>query len=127
VNETAASKASDIFWGMVADAFKYSNDSTSIPPDRSLKDFFVAELEDKDLSADEKKLVLKTAEMWGAFIGDPLEKQSLKYFWLEECIDGGFTYIPNIIISSTKQSPIREPFCLLHIRRHTRPRFPHRP
>ena len=42
-----------------------------------------------DLTAQEKQQVLWMAEMWGAFVGDPIQKQSLKYFWLEECIDGG--------------------------------------
>lgn len=28
------------------------------------------------------------AEMWGSFIGSPITSQSLKFFWLEECIDG---------------------------------------
>jgi len=27
--------------------------------------------------------------MWGDFVGEPIEKQSMKYFWLEECIEGG--------------------------------------
>ena len=26
--------------------------------------------------------------MWGAFVGSPVSSQSLKYFWLEECIEG---------------------------------------
>lgn len=87
-----ANAASDVFWSIVADAFKYSNENDSsfaIPPDRSLKDFFVDELEAKQLGDADKKVVLQMAELWGAFIGDPIERQSLKYFWLEECIDGG--------------------------------------
>lgn len=87
-----ANAASDVFWGMVADAFKYSNEndsSSAILPDRSLKDFFVEGLEEKGLGEADKKVVLQMAELWGAFIGDPVDRQSLKYFWLEECIDGG--------------------------------------
>jgi predicted NAD/FAD-dependent oxidoreductase len=26
--------------------------------------------------------------MWGAFVGSPIQTQSLRFFWLEECIDG---------------------------------------
>lgn len=92
LDEHRANEASDVFWGVVADAFKYSNEndsSSEIPPDRSLKDFFVEKLEEKELEEADKKIVLQMAQMWGAFIGDPLERQSLKYFWLEECIDGG--------------------------------------
>ncbi|KAK5150390.1 hypothetical protein LTR16_012680, partial [Cryomyces antarcticus] len=28
------------------------------------------------------------AEMWGAFVGTSIQRQSLKFFWLEECIEG---------------------------------------
>ncbi|MCJ1402281.1 hypothetical protein MMC11_005501 [Xylographa trunciseda] len=96
MDEKKAERLSELVWGIIADAFKYSNDSSSIPPDRSLRDFFVEELEEKDLSQEDKKIVLQIAQMWGAFIGDPIERQSLKYFWLEECIDG-----ENLFVAST--------------------------
>ena len=89
MDEKKAERLSGLVWSIIADAFKYSNDSSLIPPDRSLRDFFVEKLEEKDLSQEDTKIVLQIAQMWGAFIGDPIERQSLKYFWLEECIDGG--------------------------------------
>ena len=89
MGQETANSLSEIVWGTIADAFKYSNDSSSIPPDKSLRDFFVEKLAEKDLPQEDKKTVLQMAQMWGAFIGDPYEQQSLKYFWLEECIDGG--------------------------------------
>lgn len=27
--------------------------------------------------------------MWGAYVGDGVELQSLKFFYLEDCIEGG--------------------------------------
>ena len=89
MEDEKAKKLAAIVWGIIADAFKYSNESESIPPDRSLRDFFVEQLEQKDLTEAEKKTVLQMGEMWGAFVGAPYESQSLKFFWLEECIDGG--------------------------------------
>jgi len=92
LDQESANAASDVFWSIVADAFKYSNEndaSSAIPPDRSLKDFFVDELEEKEVEEADRKIILQIAQLWGAFIGDPIERQSLKYFWLEECIDGG--------------------------------------
>ena len=84
----------EIFWGIIADAFKYSNqNSPSIPPDRSLKDFAIEKLAEKDLSDSSKKLVRQMAEMWGAFVGEPFERQSLKWFFLEEVIDGGMNVL----------------------------------
>jgi hypothetical protein len=36
-----------------------------------------------------RKIVMQVSEMWGAFVGSPISRQSLKFFWLEECIEGG--------------------------------------
>jgi hypothetical protein len=46
-------------------------------------------MKERGLEGEERKLVMQVGEMWGAFIGDPWERQSLKYFWLEEWLDGG--------------------------------------
>ena len=90
LNNEKANKISELVWGIISDAFKYSNESSSsIPPNRSLKDFFIHQIGEKDPSDVDKELILQMAEMWGAFVGSPWEGQSLKYFWLEECIDGG--------------------------------------
>jgi hypothetical protein len=80
----------DLLWSIISDAFKYSNECCSqIPPTESLQDFVVSHLQYHALPDNDKELLLHVAEMWGAFIGDPWIVQSLKYFWLEECLDGG--------------------------------------
>lgn len=80
----------DLIWAIISDAFKYSNENfANISPKASLKGFFIEEIREKGLSKEGQALILQMAEMWGAFIGDPWDKQSLKYFWLEECLDGG--------------------------------------
>lgn len=85
-----AKKHSELVWGIISDAFKYSNEqSDTIPPDRSLMEFFETKIKEKDLNGPSSRLVLQMARIWGDFVGDPIERQSLKYFWLEECIDGG--------------------------------------
>lgn len=82
---------SRIVWGIVDDAFKYSSeDSAAIPPDQSLMDFFRSKVEAKKLDGYTSKLVLQFAEIWGDYVGEPAERQSLKYMWLEECIDNGW-------------------------------------
>ncbi|KAI9759539.1 MAG: hypothetical protein M4579_002298 [Chaenotheca gracillima] len=106
-----ATECSDFLWSTIMDAFQYSNEnSESIPLGMSLLDFFKKRLKDRNLddasTPDEylegsatgngDQQLLWTAEMWGAFIGDPISRQSLKYFWLEECIDG-----ENLFIAST--------------------------
>ncbi|KAJ5688692.1 hypothetical protein N7462_003084 [Penicillium macrosclerotiorum] len=85
-----ANEISDLVWDIIKEAFQHSNEnSLNISPESSLKDFFMKQVVRKGLAEEDQTLVLQMAEMWGAFIGDPLELQSLKYFWLEECLDGG--------------------------------------
>lgn len=90
ISHDKATELLDLVWEIITEAFKYSNEeSSNISLERSLKDFFIDQIGKKGLSQQDQTLVLQMAEMWGAFIGDPLERQSLKYFWLEECLDGG--------------------------------------
>lgn len=85
----------DLVWDIISEAFRYSNEnSSSISPDRSLKDFFLEKVPEKGIDEEDQKLILQMGEVWGAFIGDPWDKQSLKYFWLEECLDGGTSDLP---------------------------------
>jgi hypothetical protein len=85
----------EIMWGIVIDAFKHSNeDFASIPSTESLYDFFVRKAEEfiPDTEKDYEKrrrIVFQMSEMWGAFVGSPVRGQSLKFFWLEETIEGG--------------------------------------
>ena len=52
-------------------------------------DFFRSEAKGKGLDDASSKLIFQMARMWGDFVGEPIEKQSLRFFWLEECIEGG--------------------------------------
>lgn len=94
---------STIMWTIVEEAFVHSNANCStIDPKESLYDFFVQRLDahippvsadateaEKEAVAQKQKLVLQMADFWGAFVGSPVGRQSLKYYWLEECIEGG--------------------------------------
>jgi hypothetical protein len=92
-----ASEYGRLLWddGLIAAAFKYSNEhSKSIPASRSLYDFFEEQAQElftdlPDGEARRKRLgLLQACEMWGAYVGSPVQRQSLKFFWLEECIEG---------------------------------------
>lgn len=86
---------SRIVWGIIDDAFKHSNeDSAAIPPELSLMDFFRTKVKEKKLDRYTSKLVLQYAQIWGDYVGEPTETQSLKYMWLEECIDDGWFFLP---------------------------------
>ncbi|KAK3392172.1 hypothetical protein B0T20DRAFT_362628 [Sordaria brevicollis] len=85
---------STIMWNIIAEAFQYSDKhSAEIDASRSLLDFFKEKVveqipETEEDYARKRDIVLQMAELWGAFVGSPVEKQSLKFFWLEECLDG---------------------------------------
>jgi hypothetical protein len=90
----------ELVWSVIEQAMEYSNEHTAtIPASKSLMDFFEekskelfpSELEGESANPEtlrKRKQFLGLAEMWGAFVGSPIERQSLKFFWLEECIDG---------------------------------------
>lgn len=86
----------ELVWKIIGEAFAYSNEeSASIPPEMSLMDFFEAKTKEWKLDEATSKLVLQMAHMWGDFVGESIEKQSLKYFWLEECLDESMLpYLP---------------------------------
>lgn len=100
VDSACAQRHYDLVWGMISDAFKHSHEKcASIPAETSLMDFFRSKAKEKKLDDDTTRLVLQIARMWGDFVGEPIEKQSLKFFWLEECIEGG---------NAVQSEPIRE-------------------
>jgi hypothetical protein len=81
--------------GLISQAFKYSRENTaSIDPSLSLMDFFAEKAENlfTDLEASEaqrkRKQLLQICDFWGSYVGSPTTSQSLKFFWLEECIEG---------------------------------------
>jgi phytoene dehydrogenase-like protein len=84
-----------IMWDIIQDAFKYSNKyGHSISESTSLFDFVKDQVKQRVPQSENnyeatRTTILKLSEMWGAYIGSPVDRQSLKFFWLEECIEGG--------------------------------------
>jgi hypothetical protein len=104
IPEAEATECNEHLWEIIGKAFKHSNaNSASIPSDQSLMNYITHHAEGKfresfpeayqstaSKGQEELKheLLLKMADMWGAFIGGTTDKQSLKFLWLEECLDG---------------------------------------
>jgi phytoene dehydrogenase-like protein len=107
MSQEEASRFDHYLWGIIADAFKYSNDhSAEIDAEKSLWDFFVEKsgsiFPEEEGRHQDRLMLLSMAESWGAFVGSPIKRQSLKYFWLEECIEGGrFRRIPYLVLALT--------------------------
>lgn len=84
-----SAKVADFIWTTIDRAFTLSQkDCANIPASKSLLDFFREELAQSGFSQAEKDACLESAKMWGAYIGSPIERQSLKFFLLEECLEG---------------------------------------
>ncbi|KAL5050180.1 hypothetical protein BDW71DRAFT_204233 [Aspergillus fruticulosus] len=97
LDERVAVKISEVLWTTIDEAFTYSNShKDDIPAEKSLLDFIREQLQQADLDEDEKRLCVDAARLWGCYIGDPIERQSLKFFSLEESIDGS-----NYFVAST--------------------------
>lgn len=115
-----AAKHSQLVWSTIGNAFKYSNqESASIPQAQSLMDYFRSSLKDQKVDEASSTLVLQMARIWGDFIGDPIEKQSLKYLWLEECIDGGIDSRPSRLTATL--TCIRKFVCCQYLQTHSGP------
>jgi len=86
---------STMMWNIVEEAYKYSNKySGKISPDENLYEFFQQRsrmvIPDGDTRSEaQREILMQTAELWGAFVGGPIQRQSLRFCWLEECLEGG--------------------------------------
>lgn len=90
MDNRVASELSEAVWGIIAKALRYSDEhSAEIDKCQSLMDYFQDQVKEVTDDASMQALVLQQAQMWGGYVGDPIERQSLKFFFLEECIDGG--------------------------------------
>jgi hypothetical protein len=86
-------------WDILERAIQRSSEeSDSIDPSLSLYDEFAnitqKDVESGEISDYERRLILEMAQMWGAYVGDGADKQSMKFFFLEDCIGGDDCFIP---------------------------------
>ena len=99
-----SAEMSSTMWELIVNAFKYSDQNTKdIEPKTSLYDYFKRELSKRDYSQSKLRNALNEARMWGPFIGEPITRQSLKFFFLEECIEG-----ENVFVASTYKSILEQ-------------------
>lgn len=88
-----AKDLSDLRWELIEQAFPYStSNKDSIPADASLYDFLVKKTSEVTMDPDDRQLLLDMSQMWGCYIGDSIEKQSLRFAFLEDCCGGGMCF-----------------------------------
>lgn len=89
LDSALSSKAVEFMWSTIERGFSYSQTNTKdIPSSKSLYDYFKEELEKTGFNELEKETCLEVSKMWGAYIGSPIERQSMRFFFLEECLEG---------------------------------------
>ncbi|KAI1949153.1 hypothetical protein LOZ57_002521 [Ophidiomyces ophidiicola] len=97
VDPITAAKLSEFMWTTVDKALAYSqHHGATIPVDLSLFDYFREELEKTSFTKSEQETCLELSKLWGSYIGSPVDRQSLKFFFLEECLEG-----TNLFVAST--------------------------
>ncbi|KAH7355104.1 hypothetical protein BKA65DRAFT_497666 [Rhexocercosporidium sp. MPI-PUGE-AT-0058] len=81
---------STILWANIESAIAHSaKNGKDISESESLSDFLGEKARERfPNEEEERKLLMQMAEMWGAYIGDPVHRQSLKFAWMEECCGG---------------------------------------
>ncbi|KAL9614235.1 MAG: hypothetical protein Q9167_001256 [Letrouitia subvulpina] len=99
VDSSEANKALKQVWEILEAAIEYStHHSEEIHYSASLFSFFESwcnqAVQAGDMNKREMELVLGMSQMWGAYVGDHVELQSLRYFYLEDCINGDDCFIP---------------------------------
>jgi hypothetical protein len=109
MSDKDAAKNTEHVWTIIEQAMKLSNEnSATISSDKSLYNYFEERVVEMFPNQDaeskrQQRIILQMAEMWGAFVGSPIQRQSLKFFWLEECIDG-----ENLFVASTYDKVLKK-------------------
>lgn len=89
---------SEILWAEIGEATDYSDrNSDSIDAKVSLFDWLKQRFEQKyGDNPEEVSELSELSRLYGQFVGNPVTRQSLKFFWLEEGLPGG-----NVFVGST--------------------------
>jgi hypothetical protein len=88
-------RLSTLLWEIIDEAFKFSekvrdeDGGKGIPSGDSLQDFIRRRAEEVVPDEGERKLLVQMSEVFGAYVGEPVWKQSLRFAWMEECCGGG--------------------------------------
>ncbi|OJD16974.1 hypothetical protein AJ78_02908 [Emergomyces pasteurianus Ep9510] len=102
LSEKLIGKIWDFIWATVENAYEYSClNKSNIPADKSLFDFIKERLEKSDFSEAEKEKCVELSKVWGSYIGSPIDRQSLRFFFLEESLEG-----TNLFVASTYEKII---------------------
>ncbi|KAI8628432.1 FAD/NAD(P)-binding domain-containing protein [Xylariaceae sp. FL1651] len=111
-----ADRLSTLLWKIISEAFEASavanerDGGKSIPCEDSMYDFVKRRAVEMVGDDDERALLIQMSEMWGAYVGEPVWKQSLRFAWMEECCGGEEMFVQSnySAILSRISEPARE-------------------
>jgi hypothetical protein len=101
-------RLSTLLWEIIEEAFNFSKTAhekdggKSIPREHSLHDFVKAKAADLVADEVERSLLIQMSEMFGAYVGEPIWKQSLRFAWMEECCGGG-AYLLSLLFETRRK------------------------
>ena len=104
-SEKDSGTISEEFWATILKAFKYSDKHSATTNEQtSLFGWLKDQWSDK-FKGDPGHVhtLLEESRMFGQFVGSPITTQSLKFFWLEEGLDG-----ENVFVASTYKKILEE-------------------
>lgn len=85
-----ATQRYDTVWSFLDQAISHSlENSRTVSPHAKMADFFEDKVKHEIHDVDHQRLLRQVVKMWGAFMGNDYENQSLKNFWLEQGLEGG--------------------------------------
>lgn len=106
MSKAEAEWTSGMVWEGIVEAMRYSEaHGTEISADESLFEWLRRRWQDAAAKGEQgfdgppearKRKVRDLTEesrMWGAFVGGVIERQSLRWFWMEECVEGGNVFV----------------------------------
>ncbi|KAI2626938.1 FAD/NAD(P)-binding domain-containing protein [Hypomontagnella submonticulosa] len=94
-----ADRLSTLLWKIIEEAFEASAEAQkkdggkSISRDESLYDFITRRAAEEVPDERERRILIQMSEMWGAYVGEPVWKQSLRFAWMEECCGGEEVFV----------------------------------
>lgn len=90
LDQNLARELYDRVWDLLDQAAALSKQKhEEIESAKTLMDYFRESVSELNVDANHARLMVLIVEMWGAFMGDEGENQSLKNLWLDEGLIGG--------------------------------------
>ena len=125
-----ATQTASFVWKTIDEAYEYSRrHGAGIAADRSLFDFIRERVVQQGLSVEDQTECLEFSRIWGSYVGDAVERQSLRFFWLEDCLDDSITFVAStyrgirglLATEALRTAEIRYNTPVLHIQRQSNP------